>query len=241
MRLLGLPQLKGSTECGKEITNKSNLRGLLYADGKDVIFTSKQKQVLFQPWVLTVLENEIKIEDIFQKSFVGSNARELMDQVFYVDLKTQLVDEYCYWTDLLSMASSVEARVPFLDHEFVETVITIPPSIRSRKDNLKYLFQKAMANDVPEWVFNRPKSGLSLALDDWLGNGLHEMAWNMLNEEQIRSRGYFNFKYVTSLLNDHISGRADNTYRLWVLIMFELRHRIYIDNHTYTEADIGSI
>lgn len=223
-----------------EISEKSDLRGLMYADGKDAIFTTEQKQLLLQPWVLMAAGKEKTIENIFQEHFESSGASELMDQVFYVDMKTQLVDEYCYWTDILSMSSSVETRVPFLDYEFIEMVISIPPSIRSHKDNLKYLFQKAMANIVPEWVFNRPKGGLSLPLDDWLRNGLRGMAMDMLSEEQIRSRGYFNFEYVTTLLDGHISGRVDNTYRLWVLIMLELWHRIYIDNHSYSEADVLS-
>ena len=78
-------------------------------------------------------------------------------------------------------------------------------------------------------------------LDDWLRNSLKEMALEMLSKEVIESRGYFNFEYVNILLNDHIRGRINNTYRLWALIMFELWHRIYIDNHSYVEADICSI
>mgnify|MGYP001559808458 CR=1 FL=1 len=224
-----------------EITKNSYRRGIMYADGKDAIFTIQQKQVLLKSWVLGSLENERTIENTFQNLFLSSNARELMDQVFYVDMKTQLVDEYCYWTDVLSMCSSIETRVPFLDYKLIEIIISIPPAVRSRKDNLKYLFQKAMASLVPEWVFTRPKGGLSLPLDDWLRNSLKEMALEMLSKEVIESRGYFNFEYVNILLNDHIRGRINNTYRLWALIMFELWHRIYIDNHSYVEADICSI
>ncbi|MGR3173288.1 MAG: asparagine synthase (glutamine-hydrolyzing) [Candidatus Scalindua sp.] len=223
---------------GFDIIRQANDMGRLYVDGYSAIFTTEQKIKLCQPWVLESVQKGETLEDIIQEHYVESEATELMDKIFYVDLKTQLVDEYCYWTDCLSMAASVETRVPFLDHEFIELVISIPTQIRSKRDDLKYLLREAMCHRLPEEVFVRPKGGMCLPLDDWLRNDLYEMAIELLNPMQVQKRGYFNCEYVTKLLNDHISRRADNTYRLWVLIMFELWHRIYIDNHCFTEAEV---
>ncbi len=225
----------------KEIILQSEQRGARYVDGYSAIFATKEKEALCQPWMLEALRNKKTLADVFQDHFIASNASELMDQVFYVDMKTQLVDEYCYWTDSLSMAASVEARVPFLDHEFIELVTSIPAKVRSRKDDLKYLFRRALSNLVPEDIFTRPKGGLVLPLDDWLRNGLRNLAEDMLSKNQVQKRGYFNPDYVYKLLSEHISGTMDHAYMLWVLMMFELWHRIYIDNHSYSEADVPSL
>jgi len=228
----------------KEIIHQSEQRGAMYADGPYsfcTVYTSKEKENLCSPWMLEAVSNGKTLPDILQDHFIASHASELMDQVFYVDMKTQLVDEYCYWTDTLSMAASVEARVPFLDHEFIELVTSIPAKDRSRKDDLKYLFRRALNGRLPEKVFKRPKGGLSLPLDDWLRNGLRSLSEDMLSRQQIQKRGYFNPDYVSRLLEEHIDGTMDHTYRLWVLMMFELWHRIYIDNHTCFEADVLSL
>lgn len=224
-----------------EMILKSDQRGTMYADGWDAIFTTKEKATLCQPWMLEAACNGKTLADIFQDHFIASNASELMDQVFYVDMKTQLVDEYCYWTDFLSMASSVEARVPFLDHEFIELVISIPANVRSRKDDLKYLFRRALNDRLPEEIFTRPKGGLSLPLDDWLRNGLRSLSDDMLSKRQIQKRGYFNPDYVSKLLTEHVIGSKDHTYRIWVLMMFELWHRIYIDDHVYHKNEVRTL
>lgn len=224
-----------------DIVKKSRQRGMMYVDGLDAIFTSNDKNDLCRPWMLEMVKQKKSLADDMQDYFVESKAKELMDQVFCVNMKTQLVDEYCLWTDSLSMAASVEARVPFLDHEFIELVTSIPASIRSRKNDLKYLFRKAMKNHVPENVFFRPKGGLSLPFDDWLRNGLNSLAKDMLSEKQIEKRGYFNPKYVSKLLSEHTEQKSDHSYKLWSLIVFELWQRIYLDNYSFSEVDICSI
>ena len=191
--------------------------------------------------MLEAVQHEKTLADVFQDYFSASGAPELMDQIFYVDMKTQLVDEYCYWTDFLSMAASVEARVPFLDHEFIELVTSIPAKVRSRKDDLKYLFKRALSKLLPKDIFTRPKGGLSLPLDSWLRNGLCNLTEDMLSKHQIEKRGYFNPEYVSRLMSDHIKGKRDNTYKLWVLITFELWHSIYIDNHSYSESEVPAL
>ncbi len=222
----------------REIIHHAASFGRLYADGKDAVFTTDQKAALCQPWVLDAVRERLTLPDLFARLFVASNARELMDQIFYVDMKTQLVDEYCYWSDLLTMAASVETRVPFLDHEFIELVISIPPIVRARCDNLKYLFTKAMASDLPVEVITRPKGGFSLPLDDWLRNGLRGLAEELLEEKRIQQQGYFNSNYVRQILAEHVSGTKDHTYQLWTLVVFELWHKIYIDDYAHTKSDV---
>lgn len=197
-------------------------------------------QILSKNFLVSISEEE-SIHRIFEQYVDAVNSRSLLDVAFYLDAKTQLVNEYLNYTDILSMASSLEARVPFLDHELIAAVLSIPASQRSQADDLKYLLKRVVGRLVPRKLFERHKGGFSLPYGTWLRNELRDMLYNCLSPEQIRARGYFESAEVIRIVDEHISGQANHTYRLWTLLMLELWHRMYLDSHCYTEAEVLSL
>lgn len=182
-----------------------------------------------------------KIQSIFEQYVDKVNSKNILDVAFYLDAKSQLANEYLNYTDTLSMASSLEARVPYLDHELIESVLIIPADVRSQGGNLKYLLKKVIGRLMPRELFDRPKGGFALPYGTWLRNELHDLVYDCLSTEQIQERGYFNSSTIVQMVNEHMSGKVNHTYRIWTLLMVELWHRIYIDSHCYSKAEVSTI
>jgi asparagine synthase (glutamine-hydrolysing) len=162
-----------------------------------------------------------------------------MDKLMWVDMRSELVNEYLYYTDMLSMAYSLEMRVPYLDHELIEFVAKIPPEFRSKPRETKYLLKKTLSRVLPPEVLYRNKGTFSLPYGSWLQSELRDSIHQMLSRERIKARGYFNADFVSGLIREfYEKGKTENTYRLWSLFMFELWHRIYLDDHCSREADL---
>jgi len=158
-----------------------------------------------------------------------------------LDAKSQLVNEYLNYTDTLCMASSLEARVPFLDHELIESVLAIPADVRSQQNNPKYLLKKVIGRLMPSELFDRPKGGFSLPYGKWLRNELRDLVYDCLSTKQIKERCYFNSSAIAQMVNEHMSGKMNHTYRIWTLLMMELWHRIYLDNYCYSRVDVKNL
>ena len=130
----------------------------------------------------------------------------------------------------MSMLTSLEARVPLLDHEFVEWVTTLSPGWKMRGLEQKYILRKlAERVGVPRDVLHRPKQGFALPLVHWIKNELRELLQTVLLEPRTAQRGYFNAPAVRKLLNEHLQGRRVHSGRIWRLLMFELWHRNYLE------------
>ncbi len=225
----------------EQVVRRSQNFSALYADGPGVIFTEKQKKSLFKKWVLEDINGKSTLADIFSQHLRSTNSNDFLDCVSYIDMKTQLVDEYLFWTDSLSMACSLEARVPFLDHEFIEIALAIPNKIRSRSGGDKTLLKKALKGIMPEEVFTRPKGGFSLPLDSWLKNRLSGVSRQLLDSTLVKKRGLFEPEYVNRLLEENNKGLYDHTYRIWVLMMFEIWCQIYFDSSDAHPSDLPTL
>jgi asparagine synthase (glutamine-hydrolysing) len=147
----------------------------------------------------------------------------------YSNFKTQLVDEYLRYTDTLSMAHSLESRVPFLDNELIEYAATIPirKMVRGRAD--KYLLKNALRPVLPSGVDERRKGFFSLPYGLWLRNELKNLALNMLSKERIDAMGYFSYKKVWEIVQSQYAGDDSKTYQTWSLLMFSLWHKLFIE------------
>lgn len=157
-------------------------------------------------------------------------ARDPLGQVLYLDTKTYLPGDILTKVDRMSMLTSLEARVPLLDHIFLEWVTGLTPEWKTRNGTQKYILRKlAERVGVPKEVLNRRKQGFALPLVRWMRNELKDLIMSVMLEPRTLQRGYFNPAAVEKLLAEHLRGRRDHSARIWRLLMFELWHRNYLE------------
>jgi len=131
--------------------------------------------------------------------------------------------------DITSMANSLEARSPFLDHEVMEFAARLPVSMKLRGRDSKYLLKRAFADLLPKENVSRAKMGFGVPVGEWFRGTLRPYVEEMLFSRQALQRGYFQPSPVRELFDAHLAGRSDNRYLLWSLLMLELWHREFID------------
>jgi asparagine synthase (glutamine-hydrolysing) len=158
-------------------------------------------------------------------------ARDPLSRVLYLDTKTYLPGDILTKVDRMSMLTSLEVRVPILDHLFLEWVTGLPPEWKMRGKKQKYILTKlAERVGVPKEVLNRPKQGFTLPLGHWMRNELKDLIMSVLMDSSTRQRGYFNAQGVQRLLDEHFQARRDHSARIWRFLMFELWQRNFIAN-----------
>jgi asparagine synthase (glutamine-hydrolysing) len=157
-----------------------------------------------------------------------SGASTFLDRVLYADIKTYLV-ELLMKQDQMSMATSIESRVPFLDHELVEYAATLPDTWKLRGWTTKRVLREAMKGLLPESILNRPKMGFPVPFAGWTRGGWNGVARDILLDRRARQRGLLEPHAVERLLLAHADGRTDGGDRIWTLLNLELWHRTFID------------
>jgi asparagine synthase (glutamine-hydrolysing) len=168
---------------------------------------------------------------LFREYLDHAPATDALGRVLYLDTKTYLPGDILTKVDRMSMATSLEARVPLLDHLFLEWVTGLTPEWKIRGRDQKYILRKlAERVGVPKEVLYRRKQGFALPLVHWLRNELKDMLQTVLLEPRTVQRGYFNAKGVRRLLDEHFEGRRVHSGRIWRLLMFELWHRNFLEN-----------
>jgi asparagine synthase (glutamine-hydrolysing) len=159
-------------------------------------------------------------------------AADHLNRLMYVDLKTWLADAYMEKTDKATMACSLEARLPFLDHRLVELAFQIPSRYKIRGNSTKRILKRAVNTLIPADVLHKPKHGFAVPTDPWFRGNLRAFTLEILLDDRARHRGYFNIPVIERLWKEHIEGRHVWDTQLWLLLNFELWHRIYLDGET---------
>lgn len=149
----------------------------------------------------------------------------------YLDLKDYLPLDILTKVDRMSMAHSIEARVPLLDHKLVEFAATIPPELQLRHGATKYIFKQAMRGILPDEIIDRPKHGFGIPLGRWFRGQLGSFIRELLLSDRSRQRGILDPDYIEKLLTLHEKGRQLDL-QLWTLISFELWCRTFLDNRS---------
>ena len=167
--------------------------------------------------------------EVLLAAYRQSDAPDFGDAMLGVDAGLYLPDDLLVKVDIASMAHSLEARSPFLDHEFMEFAATIPFELKVRGQVKKYILKRALAGLLPERILHRPKMGFGVPIDHWLRHELREVVYETLLGSRAVSRGYFQVRTVRRMLDEHMQGKAGWHYLLWNLLMLELWHRTYID------------
>ncbi len=152
-----------------------------------------------------------------------------LDSLLYIDSKTYLPGDILTKVDRASMAVSLEARVPLLDHKLIEFVTRIPAGVKMVGLETKHLFRQAVADLVPREILNRPKQGFGVPIQQWINRQLRDRIRDTLSDSRTLQRGYVARGHVELLLKEHECGRRDHSMALWSLLMLELWHRNFVD------------
>jgi len=152
------------------------------------------------------------------------------DPYFYLDLKTYLPEDLLMLGDKMTMANSLELRVPFCDHRLVEFMARVAPEVRAPGFKLKALLKEIMAPVLPKGILDRPKRGFSLPLAAWFKGPLRELALDLLSERRMTQRGYLNPAPVRDLLEQHLFGTRSYFDQIFAFMVFELWHQTYLDD-----------
>ena len=200
----------------------------IYFDNFYAAFPQHEQPQLFD----NALNDELRDVDAYANSMQYFPARGLngnaLNDLLYLDIKTYLV-ELLMKQDQMSMATSIESRVPFLDHKLVEFAASLPARYKLRFSSGKYLLRKAMARQLPPEVLRRNKKGFPTPIRPWLRNQLFEKLKTILTDGRLAERRLIKPSYVEYLLNAHRQGQSSATEGCWRLLNFELWCRIFLD------------
>jgi len=172
---------------------------------------------------------ELHDADVFAPHIARAGALDFPSRLQYLDMKTYLPGDILTKVDRMSMAHSIEARVPLLDHELVEYVATLPSNYKLREGATKYLFKRAIQGLVPPEILARKKQGFGIPVDQWFRGGLRDYLRERLLSRDALRHGLFNRAYVEGLWNGYVrSSRTDALGRLWGLLVFEVWHDAFV-------------
>ncbi|MBK8809907.1 MAG: asparagine synthase (glutamine-hydrolyzing) [Acidobacteria bacterium] len=153
----------------------------------------------------------------------------IVDTVLLTDLMNYLPNDLLVKVDIASMANSLEARSPFLDHKLIEFAASLPERLKQRGTETKTLLKKVAARLVPRDVIYRQKMGFAIPIKYWLGNELNDYTREVLLSEKAGQRGLFDPNVVERLIDEQKSDIKDNSWKIWTLLMLELWFERFID------------
>ena len=168
-----------------------------------------------------------ELSDYYARLFGECDSEEVLDRMMYFDLKMSLPEQLLMLTDKMTMAVSLEARVPFLDHRVVEFAARLPTDLKVKGLRLRHLQKEAFRGRLPDYVYEQRKKGFGAPVGVWLRNELRPMVAELLNESHLKAQGIFDPRCVARLVNDHYNQRSDYTDQLLSLIVFQLWYQAY--------------
>jgi asparagine synthase (glutamine-hydrolysing) len=188
--------------------------------------TQELRQMLVGDWRKEL--EHFSPEDFMVQTFRESGSDSPVNQMLFADVTGYLPGDLLPLTDRMSMTHSLEVRVPFLDHELLEYAASIPPEIKIRRLTKKYILKRVAARLLPKEILQKAKRGFSVPLSFWFRSELQSFVEERLAPARVAELGYFEPAYVSGLLREHVSGRANHENKLWALLIFSLWHDLYM-------------
>lgn len=193
-------------------------------------FDQEGLEELFEPSVLAAIKNK-NVYEYFDSLYKTSDSEEFLDQILFCDLNGYLPDCLLVKMDIASMANSLEARSPFLDHKLIEFAAKIPSKYKVKFNGCKWILKKALKGFLPDSILERKKMGFGVPLRHWFKGPLAPFLKETLLSAKARKRGYFRMDVVERLIKEHQNDQRDHSVRLWALLWFELWHTVYLDKN----------
>jgi asparagine synthase (glutamine-hydrolysing) len=224
--------MKGSVRLAKKMARSASLdaeerfiRNCTYLD-------AEQKMSLYA----AAVQDQLRASDPavrHHSRFDEVRDADFLNQMLYLDTKIFMTSLNLNYNDKMSMASSVEVRVPFLDRELAEFAAwNIPPDLKLKglfRPTTKHIFRRAMRDVLPAEVLRQPKAGFAAPVDYWLAHDLREMVDDLLSETNIRKRGLFRPEAVRRFVDEHRRGAEDWSMQIWQFLTLENWMRIFLD------------
>lgn len=191
------------------------------------VFNGQLKNDLLSKKVKAHIDNDAS--RTFQRWLSRNKQRDDLSSMLYLDTKIWLPDNLLMKADKMTMAASLESRIPLLDYKLIEYAASIPSSLKVKPFQTKYLLKRAYADFLPQPVLTRKKMGFNVPNGVWFREGQREIITRLLLSERARSRGFLNNECVATILRDHLEGRTQYTNQLFILASLELWFRVFID------------
>jgi asparagine synthase (glutamine-hydrolysing) len=202
------------------------------------IFNAKEKEDIYTEDFRRKV-GKINSLDFVLKKFEESDTEDLLEQLLYVDINSYLPEDLLIKMDIATMANSLEARIPFLDHKFMELVATIPSRLKLKGMVTKYILKQAFSDFLPRAILTRAKMGFGVPVSRWFRKELKDYMFEILLDSRSLERGYFRKNGVERLLMEHVEGCYDHSSKIWALLFLEMWFRVFIDREgDYTSYDV---
>jgi len=190
--------------------------------GNAKMFTQEEKQKLMRGY-----HDHLPFHSVTKPFYEETQGYDEINQMQYIDIHTWLRGDILLKADKMTMAHSLELRVPFLDKKVFEVASKIPSDLKIANGTTKYILRKAVEGVVPDHVLNRKKLGFPVPIRHWLKNEMYEWARNIIFESGTEE--YLNKDYVLNLLDLHVKGKHDYSRKIWTVITFMIWHAIFIE------------
>jgi asparagine synthase (glutamine-hydrolysing) len=221
-------RLKGYVRLAKKMARSGSLPPQSRFITDSVYLSDAQKRELYTPSLRPGMGGH-QAWSRHLEYFGRAGRADFLNQMLYVDTKAFMVSLNLNYNDKMSMASSVEVRVPFLDRELVEwSARAIPPRMKLRGRTTKHLLREAMRPHLPPEVLEQKKAGFGAPVDYWLANDLREMVDDLLSEANLARRGLFDPAVVRRYVEEQRRGRNDWSLQVWQFLTLELWMRAFL-------------
>ncbi|MBX7221653.1 MAG: asparagine synthase (glutamine-hydrolyzing) [Blastocatellia bacterium] len=169
------------------------------------------------------------VREIFDRFDSRKPDGDFLERMTYMDLKLRLAELLLMRVDKITMATSIEARVPFLDHHLVEFAMTIPRSLKYKNGETKYILKKALEGILPDNIIYRKKQGFGLPIKEWFMAGFGQQLEDHILNSRLRKRNFFDYREIERLLAEHKAGKMDYSFHLWGLLNLSLWYERWIE------------
>ena len=206
----------------KQITSQFHYPGLPLKLGKLASALAANNELEFYDQLRAHWrESDIVLDGTFNMPYSRIENANMLEQMLYQDMQSFLPDDILTKVDRASMAVSLEARSPFLDHRLVEFAWRVPSQLKICNGKGKWLLREVLKRYVPSHLMERPKQGFDIPIANWLRGPLRDWAESLLNESRLRKEGYLNAKLIRSVWQDHLNGYGNREHDLWCALMFQ--------------------
>lgn len=194
------------------------------------IFTPEQKKMLLKEDVQSKIKNsDIELlEPLYTRT---GNLKDSLSKILYIDTRMKLSDDLLLFGDKMTMANSLEMRVPYLDKELIGFLETLPSKYKLKGNKHKYIHKRAATKWLPKEIIDRKKRGFETPMDEWLQGSFADDAKKIFNEKNSASGNFFRLKYINELIDLHKEGKENYLRHIMALLSFELWHKTFFENN----------